>query len=386
VIFVNYVYSPDLHAPNELLEAYFELTGWVHGLISAGVRVSVFQRFHSDDLLRVNGAEYYFVSDNLSPAINSYQVPLKLHREISKYIGKLPRGHEDIVLHINGLLFPLQVLHLKLTSPRKCSIVVQHHAEPPRKGVARFIQKICLWPVDGFLFSTLEHAKVWIRAGIIHPRQLIGEIMEISSNLRYGPRTLARQRTGFTGHPILLWTGNLNQNKDPITVLEGLKRILEIEPDTRLYMAYRYDDLLADVKNHINSSEVLMTAVSLIGAIPYSDIESTYNSADFFVQGSHKESGGIALADALACGVIPVVTDIPSFRVMTDNGHIGALWVVGDPQAFAEALLLLVHSPIDQLSLATKKHFENNFSFEKIGEQASVFYKKVTDQKPRLFK
>jgi glycosyltransferase involved in cell wall biosynthesis len=151
-------------------------------------------------------------------------------------------------------------------------------------------------------------------------------------------------------------------------------------------MAYRYDDLLADVKNHINSSEVLMTAVSLIGAIPYSEIESTYNSADFFVQGSHKESGGIALADALACGVIPVVTDIPSFRVMTDNGRIGALWPVGDSQAFAESFLSLVHSPIDQLSRATRKHFENTFSFERIGEQASVFYKKVTDQKSRLFK
>ena len=36
------------------------------------------------------------------------------------------------------------------------------------------------------------------------------------------PREQAREMTGVTGSPALLWVGRLNANKDPLTVLDGL--------------------------------------------------------------------------------------------------------------------------------------------------------------------
>ncbi len=53
-----------------------------------------------------------------------------------------------------------------------------------------------------------------------------------------------------------------------------------------------------------------------------------YNSADYFVLGSHYEGSGFSLVEAMSCGVIPIVTDIPSFRMMTNNGKIGTLMEV----------------------------------------------------------
>ena len=49
-------------------------------------------------------------------------------------------------------------------------------------------------------------------------------------------------------------------------------------------------------------------------------------AADLFVLGSHREGSGYSLIEALACGLPPIVTDIPSFRSLTGAGVVGALW------------------------------------------------------------
>ena len=60
-------------------------------------------------------------------------------------------------------------------------------------------------------------------------------------------------------------------------------------------------------------------------------------AADVFVLGSHREGSGYSLIEALACGLPPVVTDIPSFRSLTAAGAVGALWPCGDARALGDA-------------------------------------------------
>ena len=61
-----------------------------------------------------------------------------------------------------------------------------------------------------------------------------------------------------------------------------------------------------------------------------------------FVSGSHSEGSGYALIEAMSAGVVPVVTDIPSFRAIA--GDCGARWPPGDAGAFADALLTRVRA------------------------------------------
>ncbi len=61
-------------------------------------------------------------------------------------------------------------------------------------------------------------------------------------------------------------------------------------------------------------------------------------AADLFVLGSHREGSSFALIEALATGLTPVVTDIPSLRALTGNGAVGALWPCGDAGALDDAL------------------------------------------------
>jgi glycosyltransferase involved in cell wall biosynthesis len=201
--------------------------------------------------------------------------------------------------------------------------------------------------------------------------------MEASSAFRYEDRAAARARTGLRGEPVLLWTGNLDPNKDPLTVLEGFERVLDDLPAARLYMAYRRDDLLPEVRERLAESERLRAAVTLLGEIPHGEIENYYNSADLFVQGSAREGSGLALLDAMACGVVPIVTDIPSFRTITDDGRVGQLWERGDVESFVRALLEVSGRGVAPLSQRTRRYFERMWSPGAVGCQAVAAYRRI---------
>ena len=53
-----------------------------------------------------------------------------------------------------------------------------------------------------------------------------------------------------------------------------------------------------------------------------------YSAADVFISGSHYEGSGYALIEAMSAGLVPIVTDIPSFRSIA--GDCGERWQPGD--------------------------------------------------------
>ena len=99
-----------------------------------------------------------------------------------------------------------------------------------------------------------------------------------------------------------------------------------------------------------------------------------FSAADLFVAGSHHEGSGYALMEACACGTIPVVTDIPTFRVMTAGGTIGALWRSGDAAGCARALIEVAARDLDEERRKLAQHFERELSWEAVGKRAMEIY------------
>ena len=76
-----------------------------------------------------------------------------------------------------------------------------------------------------------------------------------------------------------------------------------------------------------------------------------------------------------ACGVLPVVTDIPSFRAITAGGSFGALWNAGDSSACADALVKTARSDTDRGQALMAAHFERALSWPAIGRLALAAYR-----------
>lgn len=372
-------YESDLTTPELLLERYTTIRPFAKALHNEGARVTVVQRFHTDLNFWDGGVRFRFCADSCQPALRKWEIPGSFHSAV-RAVCTQNDAKEPVqtAVHLNGLLYSLQLRMLRNTLPNDCSIVVQHHAEAPWRPLTRPLQRWGLRAADGFFFAARDLAASWIDNDLISKRQSIFEIMEGSNNFQFRDRSTPRARTGMTGSPVVLWVGRLIALKDPLTVLEGFTRVLRHAPQARLYMAYGEADMLPAVRERLAASKILADAVSLLGRVEHSRLEDIYNSADYFVLGSHHEGSGFSLAEAMACGVVPVVTDIPSFRVMTDGGRIGACWRPGSSEDFAHQFLAVMRQPVEHLSRETCNFFQSRLSYKAIARDAVRAYREVT--------
>ncbi len=88
-----------------------------------------------------------------------------------------------------------------------------------------------------------------------------------------------------------------------------------------------------------------------------------------FVLASHREGSGYALIEALACGLPPVVSDIPSFRSLTGHGAVGTLVPVGDAEGFASGIVAQAGRPRREARGAVLAHFADALSPYALGRR-----------------
>jgi glycosyltransferase involved in cell wall biosynthesis len=362
VVQLNYAVDDELTDPEGLLARYESLTGWAEALVSAGVdRMTVFQRFRRDARVVRNGIEYAFCRGS------------RLHRAIA--------GAQPDVVHVNGLNFPARTWLLRRALAPATAIVVQDHGGNVPNGrsapVQRALRRPALRAADAFLFAAAERAKSWQRAGMIPSNRHVYDVMEASTTFKPMPRADARQASGVDGNPALLWVARLNANKDPMTILNGFEQSLVDLPAARLTMVYGQDDLLPAIRERVRTSALLRDRVRLVGRVSRELMPAFYSAADIFAIGSHDEGSGYALIEACACGVVPVVTDIPTFRVITAAGSLGALWPAGDARAFARALVRVAHADDLQARARVLEHFGRTLSWQAIGRSAIEAYRDV---------
>ena len=188
ILLVNSAYDPALADFTGLIESYFTLSGWAEGLCRAGAKVSVLQRFKYPGVIDCNKVLYHFTSDGLAPGLRWWQLPVGFLSRATHWAVQARREDPEVVIHFNGLLFPLQTWWLRRVLPRDCAVVGQHHAEPPMSAWRGDIQRLGLAGVDRFLFNSCEQAKPWVQQGIICSLDLVDAVPEGSSPLTWRER------------------------------------------------------------------------------------------------------------------------------------------------------------------------------------------------------
>lgn len=368
---VSFFYDDNIATPEALLQQHYTITGWSEALQQQGLEVTVLKRLNEEHFLSKNNVQHHFIKDRFGGMIKPWHFPFK-------FLWNIRSLNADVV-HVHGFMFPVQVLLLRLLLNKKTAIIVQHHGGYPPKGLKGYLYSLMNNLADGFFFSTIEQGAAWFNNK--KQQQKVMPVMEGSNHFNYCQRVTARTKTQLEGNPIFLWVGRLDDNKDPLTVLNGFERLIEKHPTASLYMIYSDDELLQQVQDKINHTETLKQAVHLLGSIPHNELENYYNSSDYFVLGSHYEGSGYALSEALACGCIPIVTSIPSFNMMTDNGRLGALCQTGSSESFVEAATIAMNKNIEVESKNCVVFFKKNLSFDAIASTAVKHYQKAIDSR-----
>lgn len=366
---ISFFSDPAGRSPAELLCAWPTMPAVAEAAREAGVRVSVVQASSHAQLLKRNSVDYHFLPFGEAPATNA-----------GAALAELLPGLAADLFHVHGLGFPRHVLSLAALAPA-VPIVLQDHADRVPRMWRRPLWRRGLAAATGVTFCTPAHAQPFVRAGLIRAGTHLYSLPESTSPFTPGDRERARHATCLAGEPAALWVGHLDPNKDPLTVLEGVSLATRALPGLQLYCCFGTAPLMREVRARIAGDAALRGRVHLLGSVPHAAIEELMRAADLFVLGSHRESTGYSLIEALSCGLPPVVTDIPSFRSLTADGRIGALWRCDDPRSLCEALLSVAARADSRARLEARAHFERELSFEALGSKLAAMYRDLLERK-----
>ncbi|MDP9041294.1 MAG: glycosyltransferase family 4 protein [Bacteroidota bacterium] len=350
IVFLSYNYSPDIQSPQDWLERIKFYVGWCECLTKEHTVIRVDQINYEGSFTH-NNVRYYCVDEG---------------KKGNHFPGKLNlfvKGLRPDVVVVSSFQFPLQVILLRQVLGKKVRIIIQHHAEKPFTGVKKFIQWISSRMADAFLFTSYETGAEWVRKKNLHTLNKIHEIMEVSSIFYPIDKSIARNRTQISGSPVYLWVGRLNQNKDPLTAINAFFKFCDWQPEAKLFMIYHTAELATEIENLILSNPG-KNPIVMVGQISHDELLYWFNSADFFISASHYEGSGTALCEAMSCGCIPLVTDIPPFRMICGNSAL--YYEPGNVDALLLKLLETVHLRVDEKKNLVLNRFKTELTFEVI--------------------
>jgi glycosyltransferase involved in cell wall biosynthesis len=366
VLHVNCAIDAQDRGPEELLRAWPTVPLVAEAVAQTGAEVTVLQasRFAAEH--RQAGITYRFIAEpRLARGYGPGLMPWRL--------AAAARRLGPDVIHFNGLRFPL---HLAAMTRLGIPVLVQDHASGAG-GTLSALRRWSLRGAAGVAFTAKEQAEMFRAAGELPDGIPVFAVPESSTAFTAGDRATARESTGISGDPALLWVGRLNDNKDPLTILEAVRRVLPRLPNLQLWCAYGEADLLPAVEQILRDEPGLAGHIHLLGALPHHEMEPLYRSCDLFALASHHEGSGYSLIEALACGLAPVVSDIPSFRALTGNGSMGALAPCDDAEAFAKGIVALAAQPRELLRAAALDHFTKELSPAVLGRKLVETYRAV---------
>ncbi len=353
--------------PRDILRDWQGLRDVAIAAAAAGTRTSVIQACTQEETLREGGVDFHFIP----PADPG--VPLTRSRAFTRLLTQLA---PDLV-HVHGLGFPREVRDLRAMAPR-LPILLQDHANRVPRFWKRGAWRRALQQCTAVTFCARTQADAFRVAGLLPRHVEVFQIPESTSVFEPGDAAAARARTGVHGDPAVLWVGHLDANKDPLTILDGIAIARRALPGLQLWCCFGSAPLAAAVEARNAGDAVLRDCVHLVGRVPHEHVEWLMRSADLFVLGSHREGSSFSMIEALATGLTPVFSDIPSLRALTGDAAVGAMFPCGDAPACAEALLRAARSLQPGSRALVRAHFERHLSHRAIGLQFAAAYARIS--------
>ena len=105
-----------------------------------------------------------------------------------------------------------------------------------------------------------------------------------------------------------------------------------------------------------------------VGPIPYARMPEVYNKMDILLMPTVREGFGLAVAEAMACGLPVVASNCSAIPELVDDTRGGFLCSVGDVAAFADKINTLAESPSlrKEMGAYNRTRVEKHFTIQKM--------------------
>jgi len=163
-----------------------------------------------------------------------------------------------------------------------------------------------------------------------------------------------RTELGWEEATILLTTRNWEPIYGIDLVLEAFAQLTNDLPELRLIM-------LGDgsMRNDINQAIHrfgLVDKILPVGRVPFADLPVYYQAADVYISSSYSDGSSVSLLEAMATGLVCVVSDISGNREWITHGVDGYLFESGDPMSLVNTLRLCLGERESWPKMGRKAH------------------------------
>jgi glycosyltransferase involved in cell wall biosynthesis len=242
--------------------------------------------------------------------------------------------------------------------------ILQHHGEQTFRRKKAFLLRWYDRFIAAYFFNGSEVARPFIKRGLF-PVKKVFEVTEGTTDFTFDPQRPPNTRKK------LIAVGRLNENKNFLTLLKALKIVVNSTPDFEVALYYSTSEQERELKEYtVNNG--LSAHVNFKGKVAHDALEEIFNQSDIFVSCSLREGSGYALIEALACGVFPVVSRIPSFEYLLSGLESKRMFEPSDENELANMLSEAMRLEITHASrIEIRWHFESRASAQGIAKQVN---------------
>jgi len=281
---------------------------------------------------------------------------------------------------------------LAMTAARFTQIPIRIHnlsgqVWAARNGIFRLllknIDRITVKNSTRLLSDSFSQIAFLANEGLVKTHQVeiigSGSICGVDGN-RFQPssyqRRMVRESLGIPDVGlIMLFLGRLNRDKGILDLSQAFSQLARQRDDVWLVVVGDYEE---DIGDDFNS--YCGRALARVRRVDHTDFPEYFMAAaDVFVLPSYRESFGITVIEAAACGVPSVASRIYGLTDAVVEDKTGLMYPPGDVPAMRDCLMRLCTDSILRLRLgnAAKARADVEFSMDKVTAELVAYYQRV---------
>ncbi len=307
------------------------------------------------------GHEVHLISSRFAPGYEGYDKEIKTYPlirllpkiwKVSGYLSGmlwlnqvrrlLQKIKPDLLdahfIMINGYLAAYSGFHPLILTAWGSDILLV----PKQYPVHRFFTKQALKRADRIICVSPVMKEEIVRLGT-KPDKV--EITLIGVNTKeFSPKRkeeVIRQKLGIPDSvPVVISTRSLDPFYKVETLVKAIPLVLGEVPEARFIIAGEGGQ--RGYLERLASSLDITDSVEFLGWIPGNEFPKYLASSDVYVSTSPSDGTSASLLEAMACGLAPVITNIPANQPWVEDGENGFLFPAGDHKMLASKITTLL--------------------------------------------
>jgi len=280
--------------------------------------------------------------------------------------------------------FRADIIHTHMSSAHSYGMVARLFGALPVVATAHSFHFQLHWPLNHFVIATSSEASDYHRRYNLVPANAMRVIPNFIDTTRLSPATAAerhraRQALGLPPEAFVVGSvGHLIPRKRPADLVRGFAALAGAQQNALLLMVGGQS---REAGNEVReAAESLGLSDRIIFAGERSDADQALVAMDVFALSSGRETGPIAVLEAMACGLPVVSTNVGTVAEFVIEGTTGFRVDVGDTAALGQRLVQLAENePLRKaLGASGREHVIRAFSIDAIAPRIEAVLEHAT--------